>query len=165
MELLEKHLVVKRSGIPGAGKGLFTKKAITKGQRIIEYLGKRTTWKDVLDGGDFNGYTYYINRNLVINAKDDLTAIARFINDASGITRIKGITNNCEYIEEKKRVFVEATKDIPAGSELFVSYGKEYWDVIRHNNKVDAYLQRQAEKEAAAAKKAATKKKASKKKS
>jgi len=35
-------------------------------------------------------------------------------------------------------VFVEAKKDIPAGGELFVSYGKEYWQVIRRNNKLEA---------------------------
>ena len=31
---------------------------------------------------------------------------------------------------------MEAAKDIPAGSEIIVSYGKEYWDVIRENIKL-----------------------------
>jgi hypothetical protein len=28
-------------------------------------------------------------------------------------------------------------KDIPANSEIFVSYGREYWQVIRHNIRLD----------------------------
>jgi hypothetical protein len=30
-------------------------------------------------------------------------------------------------------VYIEAVKDVSAGSEIFVSYGKEYWDVMRKN--------------------------------
>jgi hypothetical protein len=48
MALLEKHLFVDESTIPGAGKGLFnTNIEIEKGARIIEYKGRRTTWKEV----------------------------------------------------------------------------------------------------------------------
>ena len=36
MALLRKQLYIKKSGIPNAGKGLFTKKPIAKGTRIIE---------------------------------------------------------------------------------------------------------------------------------
>jgi uncharacterized protein len=37
MALLEKQLFIKISIIPGAGKGLFTRKPIAKGTRIVEY--------------------------------------------------------------------------------------------------------------------------------
>ncbi|PZR24775.1 MAG: SET domain-containing protein-lysine N-methyltransferase, partial [Azospira oryzae] len=47
MALLEKHLYVKKSTLPGAGKGLFTKVFIPKGTRIIEYKGEVLTWKEV----------------------------------------------------------------------------------------------------------------------
>ena len=47
MALLEKQLVIKKSTIPGAGKGLYTKKPIKKGNRIVEYKGKVSTWKEV----------------------------------------------------------------------------------------------------------------------
>jgi hypothetical protein len=40
MALLEKHLRIKRSLLPGAGKGLFTTKFIPKGTRIVEYKEK-----------------------------------------------------------------------------------------------------------------------------
>jgi len=59
MSLLEKHLMVKHSTIPGAGKGLFTKKMIPKGTRIIEYTGKISVWKEVDHKQGQNRYIYY----------------------------------------------------------------------------------------------------------
>ena len=47
MTLREKHLLVKRSTIPDAGKGLFTKIFIPKGVRIVEYKGSISTWEAV----------------------------------------------------------------------------------------------------------------------
>ena len=137
MALLEKNLVVKNSTIPGAGKGLFTKKPIPKGTLIIEYKGKATTWKDVDHDEGNNGYIYYLNRNFVLDAQNHKTALARYANDAKGIGRVKGIANNSHYVSEGNRVFIESLKDIPANSEILVSYGPEYWEVIKHNIKVD----------------------------
>jgi len=133
MALLEEYLIVKKSKIPGAGNGLFTKKAIAKGTRITEYKGKVTTWKEVNHREGSNGYIYYVNRNFVIDARTYAKSLARYANDARGLTIIKGIDNNCQYVPEGTRVFIEAIKNIPAGCELYVSYGKEYWDVIRYN--------------------------------
>lgn len=136
MPLLEKQLIIKRSTIPGAGKGLFTKKFISKGTRIVQYKGYTTTWKAVQQAKDFNGYVFYIKRDVVIDAKNYVTTFARFANDASGITKIKGVNNNCVYTIEGDKVFIDAKKDIHAGEEIFVPYGKEYWDVVRHNIKL-----------------------------
>ena len=90
MALFEKHLVVKKSTIPNSGKGLFTKVAIPKDTRIVEYKGRRTVWKDVEDD-DTNGYIYSINRNNVIDAQKTLSALARYANDAKGISRVKAL--------------------------------------------------------------------------
>jgi SET domain-containing protein len=136
MALLEKQLVVRRSTLPGAGKGLFTKKAIPKGTRIVEYKGRITSWKDSDHRNGSNGYIYYVKRYHVIDALPYPKALARFANDARGIVRIKGITNNSEYLEDGLKVYITATKDIPANAEIFVGYGKEYWDVIRENRKL-----------------------------
>ena len=135
MALLEKQLVVKRSTIPGSGKGLFTKKIIPKGSRIIEYKGRITTWKEVKHNNGANGYIYYVTRKHVIDSHTYKKALARYANDARGMKKIKGIANNAIYVQDNKlRVFIEASKDIPANSEILVSYGKEYWEAIRHNN-------------------------------
>lgn len=134
--LLEKQLYIKRSKIAAAGKGLFTKKMIPKGTRIAEYKGRVTTWKDITESDEFNAYVYYINRNCVIDAKRRLKTFARYSNDAKGLTKIKGLKNNSEYVKENGKIYIHALKDIPAGDEILVAYGKEYWDVIKNNNKL-----------------------------
>lgn len=143
MALLEKQLFVKNSTIPNSGKGLFTKKFIPKGTRIVEYKGRISKWKDVKDEDGKNGYIFYINRNHVINALPTKKALARYANDARGIVRIPGVTNNCDYISDGLQAYIESKKDIAAGSEIFVDYGKDYWKVIRENMK----LWKQEEKE------------------
>lgn len=136
MALLEKQLFVKKSTIPNSGKGLFTKKFIPKGTRIVEYKGRISKWKDVKDEDGKNGYIFFVNRNHVIDALPVKSALARYANDARGLVRVKGIVNNCDYITEGKRAFIESKRDIPAGSEIFVDYGGEYWKVIRENMKL-----------------------------
>ncbi len=137
MALLEKKLVVKASKLPNAGKGLFAKEFIPKSTRIVEYKGKITTWKEVDDNDGNNGYIYFVKRNYVIDASKSTSAIARYANDAQGLQRVKGIKNNAEYVEDGLKVFIEAKRDIPAGEEIYVEYGKEYWAVIRHNHKIE----------------------------
>ncbi|AEW01491.1 hypothetical protein A4D02_05730 [Niastella koreensis] len=137
MAFLEKQLYVKKSTLPNAGKGLFTKKFIPKGTRIVEYKGKTRTWKEVQADEDESPYIYYVKRNFVIDALNDKKALARYANDARGLERVKDINNNAEYAEEGTRVFIMAAKDIPAGGEILVGYGPEYWQVIRHNIRID----------------------------
>lgn len=137
MALMEKYLVVKDSTLPNAGRGLFTTRFIPKGTRIVEYKGRVSSWKDAAHNDGNNGYLYYINRNFVIDAKPYKKALGRFANDARGLERLNGTKNNCEYVEDGKRVFIEARRDIPAGSEIFVDYGKEYWEIIRYNQRLE----------------------------
>lgn len=133
MALFEKSLVIKRSLIPNAGKGLFTKVLISKGSLVVEYKGKVTTWKEANHAEGTNAYLYFVNRNHVIDALNYKKAMARYANDCRGLVRLKGFSNNCAYFKEGGKVYIKATKDIPAGSEIFVSYGKDYWDVIKKN--------------------------------
>jgi SET domain-containing protein len=123
-------LVIKPSGIPRAGKGLFTNTFIPAGTNIVEYTGKIISWKEVKAD---NAYIFYVNRNHVIDAGTYKTALARYANDAKGIYRLKGKRNNAQYVEEGLSVFIQATRFIEKGEEIFVGYGKEYWDAIRHN--------------------------------
>ena len=146
MEVLDNHLKVKRSSIPGTGKGLFTTVEIPKGTIITEYKGKITTWKEVDDNDGNNGYIYFVKRNHVIDASNNKKALARYANDARGLRKTKGLTNNAEYVEVGTKVYIKSNKDIAAGSEIFVEYGKEYWDVIKHNQKVDAERQKKLQR-------------------
>jgi uncharacterized protein len=140
MALLEKHLLIKRSKIPQAGKGLFTTIDIKKGTLIVEYKGRVTTWKEIQHDKNFNAYVYYINRNRVIDAKPFKQHLGRYANDANGIAKLKGVRNNSSYKVRNNKVFIKAIKHITAGEEILVSYGKGYWDVIKYNNRLKKNL-------------------------
>ena len=73
----------------------------------------------------------------MIDAMRREKSLGRYANDAGGVTKINGITNNTKYVVEDKRVFLEAKKDISAGEEILVSYGKEYWQVIKENQRIE----------------------------
>lgn len=153
MALLEKHLYVKKSTLPGAGKGLFTKVFIPKGTRIVEYKGEKLTWKEVEQmADDRNGYVFYFTSRHVIDAWNTKKALARYANDARGLVRVDGIKNNSDYVTKKKRCYIEATRDIPKGSEILVAYGAEYWQAIRYNIRLEE--QKRAKKGKRASKKA-----------
>ena len=131
MVTTSKTLTVKRSTLPGAGKGLFTKTFIQKGDKIIEYKGKITNWKDADHMDGKNLYIFYVNRNHVIDAGNNKDILARYANDARGLGKVKGINNNSAYISNNKRIFITATRDIAPGTEILVGYGKAYWEVIK----------------------------------
>ncbi len=131
MAYLEKFLIVKKSRLPNAGKGLFTKKAISKGTRIVEYKGKKRKWKDVKHLDGHNGYLMYITRNAVIDALPSVNTLGRYANDAQGLSKVKDLRNNCEYVSEGHRCYIEAKRAIEPGEELLVSYGKEFWQLQR----------------------------------
>ena len=133
----EESLFIKKSLLPGAGKGLFTRKPIAKSSLIIEYTGENRTWKEVKDNEIFNAYIFYITRNHVVDAMNDLKALARYVNDAKGMSRVKGLHNNAVYTVKQNKVFIKATRNIAAGAEILVDYGKEYWTSILHNKKLD----------------------------
>lgn len=131
MAYLEKFLIVKKSLLPNAGKGLFTKKAIAKGVRIVEYKGKKRKWKDVKHLDGHNGYLMYITRNAVIDALPVISTFGRYANDAYGLSKVKGLRNNCEYVSESNRCYIEAKRSIAKGEELLVGYGREFWQLQR----------------------------------
>lgn len=137
MALYEKNLYVKKSSLPNAGKGLFTKVAIPKGELIVEYKGKITTWKEVKDDDGKNAYIFYVKRYHVIDAWKTKKPLARYANDAKGLTRIKGVVNNCDYVTKGLKAYIESKKKIEAGSEIFVDYGPDYWKVIKENIATD----------------------------
>jgi len=131
MALFEKYLVIKKSKLPNAGKGLFTKIDIPKGKRIVEYKGKLRRWKDVkyLDG--YNGYLMYITSNAVIDAEPAINTFGRYANDANGFGKTPGLKNNCEYVSEGRRCYIESLRPISKREEILVSYGKDFWKLQR----------------------------------
>jgi hypothetical protein len=129
MPLLEKSLFIRKSNLPQAGKGLFTKIDISKSTRILEYKGKKRKWKEVKHLDGYNGYLMYITRNAVIDALHYKKTLGRYANDARGFSRIPKLRNNCEYVSEGDRCYLEAKRSIKKGEELLVGYGKEFWQL------------------------------------
>lgn len=129
-ETFDRQLRVRKSSIPGAGKGLFTSVEILKGGLVTEYKGRLCRWKEVKDQDGYNAYIFKINESWAIDGLRTLSAKGRYANDARGIRRVAGCRNNSEYITRGKRCYISATRRIRAGEEVFVDYGRAYWRLI-----------------------------------
>jgi len=109
---------VRRSRIHGSG--VYAKRRIRKGTRIVEYLGDRITHEEAdaryEEKGQDDGHTFLfvVNDRIVIDAGVDGNA-ARFINHSCN--------PNCETVIEGGRVFIEALRTIQPGEELGYEYG------------------------------------------
>jgi uncharacterized protein len=109
--------VVRNSRIHG--KGCFARKPIPKGTRVGEYLGDRITHAQAdkryegYDPNDNHTFLFIVDRRTVIDGGVG-GADVRFINHCCD--------ENCESVIEKRRVFVEATRDIKQGEELGYDY-------------------------------------------
>ncbi len=109
------------------GNGVFAIAPIEKGERVVEYKGKRRTHEEVDadDTGDVDsGHTFLftLNDEYVIDANHKGNK-ARWINHSCD--------PNCEALidehdgknRKKDRVVIEAIRDIKAGEELTYNYG------------------------------------------
>jgi len=150
MSFLEKHLYLKKSNLPGAGKGLFTKVDIPKGTRIVEYKGRLQPWREVKDEDGYNAYLFRINSRWAINALPYKKTLGRFANDARGFTRVEGLRNNSEYEVEGKKCFIDATRKIHKYEEILVEYGGNFWSLLR---KIERSKEKELKKKKGAPKK------------
>lgn len=123
-------LIIKTSRLPGAGKGLFTTKAIRKESKIIQYRGELLDYKEFhrRERKGNGQYMFYLKGNHYIDAMHTLQYKARYANDAAGIGRVKGVRNNSDYMVFDNKCYIVASRDIKAGEEIYVSYTKSYWD-------------------------------------
>lgn len=128
-------LVVKKSRIKGAGKGLFTTSRIRKGDVIVEYKGIKSTWdqamkkyKDVKEAR----YIFHITDKNTVDAQYTPHELARYANDAEApIPGVKRrFKNNAHYEVIKSKPYIVAAKNIGPGAEIFVDYSGDYWEVM-----------------------------------
>jgi len=112
-ELIE----VRRSDVHGLG--VFAAKRIPKGARIIEYVGERVSHDEAdrryeeKDANDSHTFLFIVDSKTVIDAGVDGND-ARFFNHSCD--------PNCESTVAKRRVYIEAIRDIAAGTELTYDY-------------------------------------------
>lgn len=130
-------LIIKKSKIPGAGKGLYTTKAIRKERKIIEYRGEIIGYKEYRRRArkEQDHYLFYLRKELCIDSLNTPQYKARYANDAAGITRLKGLRNNSDFIIYDDKCFIVSSREIKAGEEIFVNYTKPYWDCMRKRMK------------------------------
>lgn len=148
-------LYIKKSNIPGAGKGLFTDTPIKKGKRILEYTGEIITYKEYGERvkQDRYGYLFYISKSRCIDAYNCPESLGRYSNDAKGITGVPGLSNNAKYEIRGNKCYIISFRSIPADAEILTGYGAEYWRDMKYNLKLEQEAKREKLKKAKAAKK------------
>ena len=130
------NLEVKKSIIPGAGNGLFTKVKIKKGTIIGLFGGELITDDEADNRPDSYGWFVDLGNGFSIDCyKND--AKANYANDAQGLIKTR-LKNNCNIQQDTDKdgnifVCLIAEVDIPKGSEIFVSYGDSYWETFKNN--------------------------------
>jgi hypothetical protein len=104
---------------PLHGLGVFATRRISKGTRIIEYLGERVSHAEAdrryesKEPGDAHTFLFIVDARTVIDAGVGGNE-ARFVNHACA--------PNCESVIENRRVFIDSVRTIQPGEELTYDY-------------------------------------------
>jgi len=107
------------------GTGAFATRTIRKGTRIIEYLGQRISWRTADKRYDDEKMSRH---HTFLFTVDDDTCIDAGVNGNDARFLNHSCDPNCEAINDRKRIFIEAKKTIPAGTELVYDYQYERTD-------------------------------------
>ena len=114
------RFVVKRTR---TGLGLFATEFIPSGKRLVEYVGQILPSKEV---DKMRGkYFFGINSKWAIDGSE-YSNIARYCNHSC--------RPNAEAFVSGKRVWIWSKKNIKAGQEITINYGKEYFDDLIKNH-------------------------------
>tara|TARA_E500000081_G_scaffold105677_1_gene107256 strand:- start:1255 stop:1731 length:477 start_codon:yes stop_codon:yes gene_type:complete len=109
----------KKSGINNLG--LFAKSDINKGEKVIEYKGRKFTHKQVEENDRFDNskaiYLFTLNERYVLDGDTKINT-AKYINHSCD--------PNCEVDIIKGKIWIIAIKDIKKGDELSYDYGFGY---------------------------------------
>jgi uncharacterized protein len=115
---LNPDIIVRRSRIQG--RGVFARRDIERGARVVEYTGERIThhqaderYPDDDANGKHHTFLFAVDDRLVIDAGTGGNE-ARFINHSCD--------PNCEVVITRRRVFIDALRDIAKGEEVLYDY-------------------------------------------
>jgi len=138
------QLYLAASQVPKAGIGVFARETIPAGSCIDEYTG------EVLSSNRVSDYVLEVRPDCFIDACELPRCYMAMINDCSYIARRvirrkkrwvtitpnayydlygRQLLINCEFVVNKAsgRAFIHSLVEIPAGAELFIEYGPDYW--------------------------------------
>ena len=104
------------------GLGMFARKDIPKGTRIIEYVGEKITNAEADRRYDDAAMKRHHTFLFILNSRTCVDAAfegneSRFINHSCA--------PNCEAVIERGHIWIDAIKAIPAGTELVYDYQYE----------------------------------------
>ena len=122
-------VIVKRS--PVHGRGVFAAKSFRKGERIIEYTGRRILWSSVpneLD--DPRMYYFGIGDGKWVIDPSVGGNEARLVNHSCD--------PNCEIRETRGRIFIHASRNIRPDEELAYDYHLETDDDVPRTKEIEA---------------------------
>ncbi|MEO5818657.1 MAG: SET domain-containing protein-lysine N-methyltransferase [Gemmatimonadaceae bacterium] len=117
------YLELRTSAIQGTGA--FAARNIKKGTRIVEYLGQRISWRTADKRYDdekmkrHHTFLFTVDEKVCIDGAVN-GSDARFLNHSCD--------GNCEAITDRKRIFIDARRNIKAGEELLYDYAYERTD-------------------------------------
>ena len=109
---------IKKSKIDNKGRGLYAKKDIKEGTKIIDYIGKVISNREVEESEKFDNkkriYLFTLNKRFTLDG-DFSWNIAGLVNHSCN--------NNCDYNGKGLKVWITAIKDIKKGEEFTCDYG------------------------------------------
>lgn len=120
------YITIRRSGI--AGSGVFARRPIPAGTRVIRYTGRRVTKREAAriaaqESADGVVYLFQLNRHHDLDGNVSWNT-ARFINHAC--------EPNLESVQVGDRIWLEAMRDIAPGEELSYDYCFGLEDYAEH---------------------------------
>ncbi|MFM0014891.1 SET domain-containing protein-lysine N-methyltransferase [Paraburkholderia sediminicola] len=119
-----RRVIVRQS--PVHGKGVFALRALAAGERVLEYKGVVTGWREAVrrhrrEGVVGHTFLFGLSDGRVIDGGRGGNS-ARWLNHACA--------PNCETIEDAGRIFIHTLRPIAAGEELFIEYLLEVDDPL-----------------------------------
>jgi SET domain-containing protein len=115
--------------------GLWAEREFNRGKIIVKYDGEMITWKECnrrnMAQEGYGCYYLFINKRKCVDAQYSTWAQGRYANDAAGLNRIEGLRNNARSEIRKGEAYIIASRNIKAGEEILVSYGRAYWNTLK----------------------------------
>ena len=116
---------IKKSNIDRKGRGLYASKDIKAGTKIIDYIGKIVTNKQIDESDKYDNskpiYLFTLNKRYTLDG-DFPWNTAGLINHSCD--------NNCEYEGKGLKIWITSVKNIKKGEELTCDYGFGYLSLI-----------------------------------
>lgn len=124
----EDYLYTAPSGLPDAGRGLFTAIPLYKDEVIAIFHGELLS---AMEAGDraaqgLDRYFMELPSGTTLDAME-VEGFAKFANDAQGSAGGALRNNALIALDDSDRVCLRATRRIRVGEEVLCAYGKRYW--------------------------------------